>query len=71
MDLLSSDDEDQRSPEDDLHRVAEEHHRMAEVSVEDHLIAEGEHVAVAEMQRRNWVKDTVCWKTHGNPNVDT
>ena len=61
--LFSSDDEDQRLPEDDLHRVAEEHHRMAEVSFEDHRLA--------EVKRRNWVEDTVCWKTHGNPNVDT
>lgn len=60
LDLLSSDDEDQRLPEDDLHRVAEEQHDMAE---EQHL--------TAEVKRRNWVEDTVSWKTHGNPNADT
>ena len=50
LDLLSSDDEDQRLPEDDLHRVAEEQHDMAE---EQHRMA--------EVKRRNWVEDSVCW----------
>jgi hypothetical protein len=33
-------------------------------------MAEEQH-CTAEVKRRNWVEDTVSWKTHGNPNADT
>ena len=62
LDYPSSDDED-------CAQVNAQDQCIAQVSAQEQGLTEDQHVA--EVQRRNWVEDTVCWKTHGNPNADT
>ena len=53
----------------DEHRLAE---ARAEEDEHNHGLAEvrAQKEQQAGPKRRNWVEDTVCWSTHGDPNGD-